>query len=170
MMRVERRDWGMIAYAAIVLGHWGEHLLQAFQIWVLGWPPPRALGALGLLAPGLVRSEWLHWGYNLFVLVGAILLLGRFAGRARGWWMAAIVVQVWHFLEHGLLLGQAILHRNLLGTEVPTSVLQLVVPRVELHLAYNGIVTALLIWAVVSQYRAAMFPRRVTQAIRPVEA
>lgn len=28
-------------FMAIVLAHWAEHLAQAFQIYALGWPPPR---------------------------------------------------------------------------------------------------------------------------------
>ena len=29
-------------FMAIVLGHWGEHLVQAYQIYVMGWPRPKA--------------------------------------------------------------------------------------------------------------------------------
>ena len=57
----------------IVLGHWAEHLLQAFQIYVLGWPVPQALGALGYFYPYLVRSEMLHYGYALVMLVAVAL-------------------------------------------------------------------------------------------------
>ena len=28
----------------IVLAHWGEHLVQAYQIYVMGWPRPKANG------------------------------------------------------------------------------------------------------------------------------
>ncbi|MBI1917800.1 MAG: hypothetical protein HYS12_24155 [Planctomycetes bacterium] len=28
----------LLIYTGIVLLHWGEHLLQAFQVYVLGWP------------------------------------------------------------------------------------------------------------------------------------
>jgi hypothetical protein len=31
----------------IVLGHWAEHLFQAYQIYVMGWPRPKANGLLG---------------------------------------------------------------------------------------------------------------------------
>ncbi|HWF89747.1 MAG TPA: hypothetical protein VN659_12975, partial [Pyrinomonadaceae bacterium] len=41
----------------IVLAHWAEHLTQAYQIYVLGWPRPRAGGVLGLFYPWLVSSE-----------------------------------------------------------------------------------------------------------------
>src|SRR2546423_10717202 len=29
-------------FMVIVLAHWAEHLAQAYQIWVLGWPRPKA--------------------------------------------------------------------------------------------------------------------------------
>jgi hypothetical protein len=38
------------------------------------------------------------------------------------------------------LFGQALVGQNLLGRPVPTSLVQLWVPRVELHLFYNTIV------------------------------
>lgn len=132
-------------FMVVVLGHWAEHLFQAFQIWGLGWPPDRALGALGLVAPDLVRSEWLHWSYNLFVFGGIVFLSPAFDGPARRWWGAAGVTQGWHFAEHMLLLVQASIGKNLLGAEAPTSLVQLVVPRVELHLFYNAIVTGLMV-------------------------
>ena len=28
----------------VVLGHWAEHIAQAWQIWVLHWPVPKAKG------------------------------------------------------------------------------------------------------------------------------
>ena len=34
-------------FMLIVLGHWAEHLVQAYQIYVLGWPRPQAGGVLG---------------------------------------------------------------------------------------------------------------------------
>jgi hypothetical protein len=44
----------------IVLAHWGEHLLQALQIYVLGWPVPEARGIAGYFFPVLISSELLH--------------------------------------------------------------------------------------------------------------
>lgn len=54
--------------------------------------------------------------------------------------MIAFWIQFWHHIEHLLLQAQAILHVNFFGQPVPTSILQLVVPRVELHLFYNAVV------------------------------
>ena len=35
----------------IVLTHWGEHLVQAYQIYVIRWPRPEANGIVGLRYP-----------------------------------------------------------------------------------------------------------------------
>jgi hypothetical protein len=130
----------MQIFLVLILAHWAEHLLQAYQVYALGWPRHHSHGALGLLFPWLDRSEWLHYGYALLMLVGLVLLRPAFVGRARFWWNVALIIQIWHFVEHALLLGQAMLDRNLFGLSVPTSLLQLMLPRVELHLFYNAIV------------------------------
>jgi hypothetical protein len=127
-------------FLVIVLAHWAEHIAQAIQIWVLGWSIPESRGVLGVLFPWLVTSEAMHYGYALIMLVALIALRGGFTGTARTWWTIALGIQLWHHLEHLLLLGQATFGANLAGRPVPTSILQLLVPRVELHLFYNAVV------------------------------
>jgi hypothetical protein len=61
-------------------------------------------------------------------------------GSALIWWTVALAIQAWHHCEHLLLLGQALTQRNLFGAPAPTSILQLVLPRMELHLFYNAVV------------------------------
>ena len=124
----------------VVLAHWAEHLVQAYQIWVLGWTRPEARGVLGVWFPWLVSSEWMHYGYALIMIIGLFLLRPGFVGRARTWWTIALAIQFWHHIEHLLLLLQAQTGTYLFGKSVPTSVLQLVYARVELHLVYNSIV------------------------------
>ena len=140
-------------YLVIVLAHWAEYVAQAIQIWVLGWPIPEARGVLGLWFPWLVTSEALHYGYALIMLVAFILLRPGFTGAARTWWTIALGIQVWHHIEHLLLLAQAQTGVFLLGNEVPTSVVQLVVPRVQLHLFYNTVVFIPMIVAMVLHRR-----------------
>jgi hypothetical protein len=127
-------------FMLIVLAHWLEHLVQAYQIWVLDRPRPQARGVLGQVFPWLVTSEWLHYGYAIVMLIGLILLRPGFVGRARTWWTIALVIQFWHHIEHLLLLIQAQTSTLYFGGTVPTSVAQTVFPRVELHLFYNSIV------------------------------
>lgn len=127
-------------FTAIVLAHWAEHLTQAFQIYALGWPVPEARGVLGLWYPWMVKSELLHYGYALVMLVGLWMLRGGFVGLSRRWWTIALAIQFWHHVEHALLQGQALAGSNLFGSPVPVSIAQLWIPRVELHLIYNSIV------------------------------
>ena len=127
-------------FMVVVLAQWAEHLVQAAQIYLMHWPRPKAGGILGLFYPWLITSETLHYGYALVMLVGIWVLLKGFTGTARKWWMAALVIQFWHHIEHLLLISQATMHHNFWNSPVPVSVLQLVFPRVELHLFYNTVV------------------------------
>lgn len=127
-------------FMLIILGHWAEHLFQAYQIYVMGWPRPKALGMLGLVYPWLVQTESLHYGYALVMLIGIWVLRSGFTGKARTWWTVALVIQFWHHIEHALLISQVIFQHNLFHSPVPVSILQLVFPRVELHLFYNTVV------------------------------
>ena len=56
---------GLQIFMVIVLGHWAEHLVQAYQIYVMNWPRPKALGLVGLWYPWLIQTEALHYGYAL---------------------------------------------------------------------------------------------------------
>jgi hypothetical protein len=137
----EHHELALRVFMVIVLGHWVEHLLQALQIYVLGWPVPQAGGALGLFFPWLIKSESLHYGYAVVMLIGLWVLRSGFTGKVdRFWWTLALSIQFFHHIEHGLLQVQAIAGHNLFGRPVPTSLVQLWVPRVELHLFYNTIV------------------------------
>ncbi|TDC63639.1 hypothetical protein E1258_10175 [Micromonospora sp. KC207] len=127
-------------FLVVVLAHWAEHLVQAYQIWVLGMPRPKSRGVLGQFFPWLVSSEWLHYGYAIVMLVLLFALRRGFVGRARTWWTVALAIQFWHHVEHFLLLWQAQAGTVFFGQKVPTSILQLVLPRVELHLFYNSVV------------------------------
>jgi len=127
-------------FMVVVLGHWAEHLAQAVQIYVLGWPVPESRGVLGLFYPWLVKSELLHYLYALVMLVGLWTLRKGFKGLSHKWWTAALVIQFWHHVEHALLIGQAMSGHNLFGSPVPSSIVQLLIPRVELHLFYNTVV------------------------------
>jgi hypothetical protein len=133
--------------------HWVEHLTQAWQVWALDWPRPQARGALGMPFPWLISSEWLHYAYAIAMLVGFWVLRHGFTGRARTWWNVALAVQAWHHVEHLLLLVQAISGVYLLGKAVPTSVAQLLFPRVELHLLYNAVVFVPMVVAMVLHRR-----------------
>src|SRR5258708_4865323 len=82
-------------FMVIVLAHWAEHLAQAWQVYVLGWPRHHAGGVLGLRYPWLVKSELLHFSYAFIMLIGIALLRKGFAGVSRKWWEIALVIQFW---------------------------------------------------------------------------
>lgn len=140
-LNTHRHERALQAFMVVVLGHWAEHILQAIQIYAWHWPVPQARGVLGYFFPWLVTSESLHYGYALVMLVGLWLLRPGFTGRLdRRWWTIALGIQFWHHIEHALLQAQALTGHFLFGRPVPTSIIQLWVPRVELHLFYNTVV------------------------------
>ena len=137
----ERHEFALRLFMVIVLAHWAEHLVQAVQIYVLGWPRPQAGGVLGLFFPWLVSSEVLYYGYAIVMLAGLFLLRKGFTEpKERLWWTIALSIQFFHHIEHALLQYQAISGQFFFGRPVPTSLVQLWVPRVELHLFYNTLV------------------------------
>lgn len=134
----------LLAFGAIVVLHWVEHLVQAFQIWALDKPRPQARGFLGQVWPWLISSEWLHYGFAVVMVVVLGLLLPGFSGRGRLFWMVAFGIQIWHFIEHQILFYQAATGDNWWDSKVPVSVLQhywFPGTRPELHLLYNALVT-----------------------------
>jgi hypothetical protein len=131
-------------YGAVVVLHWLEHIVQAFQIWVLDYKKPEARGVLGQWFPWLIKSEYLHWGFAVFMVVGLGLLLPGFQGRSRWFWGAAFVIQVWHMIEHQILWQQAQTGNFWWHSKAPVSVIQhyfFPMARPELHLIYNTLVT-----------------------------
>jgi hypothetical protein len=153
----------LLTLGAVTVAHWAEHVAQSIQIWLLDRPRPEARGILGMAWPWMVTTEWMHWGYALLMLVGLVLLLPGFHGRSRTIWIVALVIQVWHFMEHLFLFIQAQSHHNWWGSTVPTSVLQhfwFPGARPELHLVYNSIVTIPMLIAVAYH----MYPTRSERA------
>jgi hypothetical protein len=153
----------LLVFMAIVIAHLAEHIVQAFQVYVLHWPVHQARGVLGQWFPWLVHAEVLHYGYAVIMLVGIWVLLPGFVGRSRTWWLVALGIQFWHHIEHALLQGQAIAGHNLFGSPVPVSIVQLWIPRVELHLLYN---TLVFVPMVVAMYHHLLPSGREAQAMR----
>lgn len=130
----------LLSFMVVVLFHWLEHLVQAYQVWVLHMPRPMAMGILGMYYPWLMRTETLHYSFALVMLVGLWVLRKGFTGTSHKWWMVSFWIQFWHHFEHFILFYQAQTHRYWFGGSVPTSVGQIWFPRIELHLFYNAIV------------------------------
>jgi hypothetical protein len=136
-------SWHQLAlqlFMVVVLFHWVEHLVQAYQVFVLHWSRAMSMGFVGMYYPWLMKTEVLHYGFAVIMLVGLWTLRRGFTGRSHIWWMIAFGIQFWHHIEHGLLFYQALSHHYLFGGTVPTSIGQIWIPRIELHLFYNAIV------------------------------
>jgi hypothetical protein len=150
--RLHRRALSL--YMLIVFGHWAEHIAQAYQLFILGWARPQSGGVLGLWFPELAASEVLHFVYNLSLLAGLALLAPGFRGHARTGWLVATALQGWHFFEHFLLQVQWLTGFYLFGAAQQTSILQLWIPRIELHLFYNTLVFLPMLAAMILYSRA----------------
>jgi hypothetical protein len=136
----EWHEIGLKVFMFIVLAHWAEHLIQAFQIFVLAWPREKSFGLIGQWYPWMIQSELLHYAYALIMLAGIWIFRSGFKGRSLLWWNICLGIQAWHHVEHLLLQLQAVFHYNLFNSAVPISIMQLFIPRVELHLFYNSVV------------------------------
>jgi hypothetical protein len=130
----------LLAFTAFVLFHWMEHIVQAYQFFVMHWSRQMSMGLLGMYYPWLMKTEALHYGFALVMLIGLWVLRKGFTGTSYTWWMVAFWIQFWHHFEHCILCYQAQTHQFWFGGSVPTSVGQIWIPRIELHLIYNALV------------------------------
>jgi hypothetical protein len=153
MTSADRHGMLLKIFAGIMIAHWLEHIVQAYQVYVLGYERHHAMGLLGQIYPWLVHSEWMHFGYAVLTLLGLVILRSGFSGSARAWWNAALIIQIWHLFEHTLLFVQAQGGFTLWDAREPTSVLQLFWPRIELHLFYNSVVTVPIVIAMIDSGR-----------------
>ena len=153
MSNIKRHNVMLKLFAGLMFAHWLEHIVQAYQVYVLGFERHHALGLLGQFFPWLIHSEWLHFGFAILTLAGLLLLLPGFSGAARVWWNAALVIGIWHVFEHTLLFIQAQRGAFFFGANEPTSILQLVFQRIELHLFYNSAVTIPIVVAMLLYWR-----------------
>jgi hypothetical protein len=141
-------------FAVLMVAHWLEHLVQAYQVWGLGYERHHARGVLGQIFPWLMHSEWLHFAFAVLTFAGLVLLYRAFSGPALVWWQVALIIQTWHLVEHTLLFAQAQGGFLLWGAKEPTSVLQLFFPRIELHLFYNSVVTIPIVVAMLLRWKS----------------
>ncbi|HKR09266.1 MAG TPA: hypothetical protein VJS39_08765 [Gemmatimonadaceae bacterium] len=149
----------LLSFLTIVLFHWAEHLVQAYQFYVLHWSRQMSMGLLGMYYPWLMKTETLHYGFAVVMLVGLWILRKGFTGTSHTWWMISFWIQFWHHFEHFLLFYQANTHHYFFGGSVPTSIGQIWIPRIELHLIYN---TLVFIPMVVAMYYHVYPPARDT--------
>jgi hypothetical protein len=83
----------------------------------------------------------------VYTLSSILLLGGGMVGLARRVGLVALAVQAWHLFEHSMLLFQGRTGTFFFGADEQTSLVQLLVPRVELHFVYNGVVFTVILIA-----------------------
>jgi hypothetical protein len=148
MTHADRRGMMLKVFVAIMIAHWLEHIVQAYQVYALGYERHHAMGLLGQFYPWLVHSEWMHFGYAVLTWLGLVILRG-FSGSARVWGDTAVIVQIWHLFEHTLLFVQAQGGFTLWGANEPTSYSSWSGRGSKLHLFYNFVVTVPIVIAMV---------------------
>jgi len=149
-----QRQYSWLAFFFILVvtqgAHVLEHVAQMVQIHLLGLSGLQARGILGML-----DIEWVHFIWNAWVLLCAVLLVFLF--RKNPWLWVLLVIAVWHEIEHvsimsvflrtGHVGAPGLLARGgAIGGGLPLS-------RPDSHFYYNLLEELVLIIAYLSQIR-----------------
>lgn len=179
------RHYITLSMIVISLVHMSEHIAQWVQLYVLNVPRTQAWGLLGsiklpwLNGLALVQDEWMHWTLAYLMLLGLIALYPTMTSSINygRYWIAALAIQTWHMTEHMLLLAQQLLGVHFFGQAVNTSIIQLILPRIELHFFYNVVVFVPMAAAMILYYRtrtpkfvAYQYDHASTRTIRTKDA
>jgi hypothetical protein len=130
--------------------HFLEHVAQMVQIHLLGLSGLQARGIFGML-----DIEWVHFIWNSWVLLCAVLLVFLF--RKNPWLWVLLVIAAWHEMEHVYIMSVylhtghpgapgLLAHGGALGGGLPLS-------RPDLHFFYNLLEELVLIIAYLYQIR-----------------
>jgi hypothetical protein len=146
-------QWLALFYVLVVTqtGHFLEHVTQMIQIHILSLSGPDARGIFGTF-----DIEWVHFVWNMWVLLAVVVLLFRYPENK--WLWLTAVLSTWHAIEHAYIFS-VYLSTGLSGT--PGLLAQggtlfggLPLTRPDLHFFYNLIETVPLITAFLQQARA----------------
>jgi len=137
------------------LSHLGEHVVQMVQIHVLGLQGEDARGVFGVF-----DIEWVHFIWNVGILVGVLLLLTR--NPRNRWLQVTAVISAWHAIEHSYILS-VYLSTGLSGTPGLLASGGLIggglpLTRPDLHFLYNLVESAPLVLAFLAATRAWQAP------------
>jgi hypothetical protein len=153
-----RLHWLALFYVLAVTQsvHFLEHVAQMVQMHVLNLQGPAARGVFGML-----DIEWVHFLWNAWVLIAALVLVRHFP--ANQWLLFTALFSIWHGLEHAYIMS-VYLGTGVSGT--PGFLSQggillggLPLSRPDLHFLYNLIETVLLAIAFLSQVRRTPLAR-----------
>jgi hypothetical protein len=128
--------------------HVFEHVVQLYQVFVLGIPDDRALGLLGYVLQLQGTEEWLHLVFNLSYLSALVVLLVTMRGLVPGsvprWAFGAFAFAVafegWHNVEHAVIISNVIANGGCPCPGIGDVVLG--IPDTVLHFFYNAIAFA----------------------------
>jgi hypothetical protein len=155
-------QWLALFYVLVVTqtGHFLEHVAQMIQIHLLALTGPDARGIFGTF-----DIEWVHFVWNIWVLVAVVVLLFRYP--ANRWLWVTAIFSTWHAIEHAYIFS-VYLSTGISGT--PGLLAQggalrggLPLTRPDLHFFYNLIETVPLITAFLRQ---AQIERPYTPPVR----
>ncbi len=97
-----QRQYSWLAFFFILVvtqgAHVLEHVAQMVQIHLLGLSGLQARGIFGML-----DIEWVHFIWNSWVLLFAVLLVFLF--RKNPWLWVLLVISVWHEMEHVYIMS-----------------------------------------------------------------
>ena len=153
-----QRQYGWLAFFFILVitqgAHVLEHVAQMVQIHLLGFSGLQARGIIGML-----DIEWVHFIWNSWVLLCAVLLV--FIFRKNPWLWVLLVISVWHEMEHVYIMS-IFLHTGHIGA--PGLLARggaigggLPLSRPDLHFFYNFLEEIVLIIAYL--YQIQRLPR-----------
>ena len=153
-----QRQYGWLAFFFILVvtqgAHVLEHVAQMVQIHLLGFSGLQARGIIGML-----DIEWVHFIWNSWVLLCAVLLVFLF--RKNPWLWVLLVISVWHEMEHVYIMS-VFLHTGHIGA--PGLLARggaigggLPLSRPDLHFFYNFLEEIVLIIAYL--YQIQRLPR-----------
>jgi len=149
-----QRQYGWLAFFFILVvtqgAHVLEHVAQMVQIHLLGFSGLQARGIFGML-----DLEWVHFIWNSWVLLCAVLLV--FLYRKNPWLWVLLVISVWHEMEHVSIMSVflrtghpgapgLLAAGGAIGGGLPLS-------RPDLHFFYNLLEELVLIIAYLSQIK-----------------
>lgn len=134
-------QWVALMYLLVLTqgGHFVEHLTQMIQIHVFDKAGEEARGIFGQL-----DIEWVHFGFNTWILLVVGILLLRY--RNNVWLWATLAIATWHQVEHVYIMAQYLGefgkpgHPGLLS-EGGAIAGGLSVSRPDLHFFYNVVET-----------------------------
>lgn len=160
-----RNPWLALFYVVAVSqgGHLVEHVTQMVQLHLLHLPPAHSRGIFGPL-----DVEWVHFGWNTFILLATASLLAAY--RHSRLLLAAFALAIWHQAEHTWIMsvylstgdaGSAglLAAGGVIGGGLPLK-------RADLHFLYNIAETTPLIVAFVIETARAKRTARLQDAAR----